>query len=78
MLKPVKGHVFPQFAEQGPTNEKKADAERKTISLLIQENIIPTRRNPKFLFQTVFLGIVQGLLMIPKPPPTYAFHVLWN
>lgn len=40
---PVKGHIFVLFAEQGPINKNKVDAEllsMKQFLVLVQENII--------------------------------------
>lgn len=73
--KPVKGHIFVLFAEPGPANKNNADAEHEIIPALIQENIILTEKNPKFIFQTECLGTVQGLLVIHLSPPTYAILI---
>lgn len=69
---------FLPFAEQSPTNLNNADAwaaRQEISSVSIQENIILTKNNPKFSFQTVFLGNVQGLRMIHKSP---CLPGLWN
>lgn len=55
----VTGHISVLFTEWGSTN-------KNTLMLSMSPDpgkYYPDQRNPEFVFQTVFLGIIQGLLM---------------